>query len=50
MYRRAKALFKVSRNSLASHQFSKQLRKEGFAIDRYPTQALMRKMNLEVHH
>lgn len=48
LYRRAKALFKVSRNSLGSRELSKKLREEGFTIGRYATRTLMRKLNLTV--
>ena len=48
LYRRAKALFKASRNSLGSRELSKKLCEEGFAIGRYRTRTLMRKLNLKV--
>jgi putative transposase len=32
LYRRAKALFKASRNSLGSRELAKGLRKEGFKV------------------
>ena len=42
LYRRAKALFKASRNSLGSRELAKALRKEGFEITRYRTIKLMK--------
>ena len=48
LYRRAKTLFKASRNSLGSRELSKKLCEEGFAIGRYATRTLMRKLNLVV--
>ena len=48
LYRRAKALFAASRNSLGSRELSKKLREEGFAIGRYRTRTLMRKLGLKV--
>ena len=48
LYRRAKMLFKASRNSLGSRELSKKLREEGFQVGRYRTQTLMRKLNLKV--
>lgn len=48
LYRRAKALFKASRNSLGSRELSKKLCEEGFGIGRYATRTLMRKLNLRV--
>lgn len=48
LYRRAKALFKASRNSLGSRELSKKLREEGLVIGRYATRTLMRKLNLTV--
>ena len=48
LYRRAKALFKASRNSLGSRELSKKLREEGFVIGRYATRTLMHKLNLTV--
>ena len=47
-YRRAKALFKASRNSLGSRELSKKLCEEGFSISRYATRTLMRKLGLQV--
>ncbi|MFT6907433.1 MAG: putative transposase, partial [Oleiphilaceae bacterium] len=35
LYRRAKALFQASRNSLGSRELVKVLRKEGFKVTRY---------------
>ena len=48
MYRRAKALFTASRNSLDSRELSKKLREKGFIISRYRTQTFMRKLNLKI--
>ncbi|MGB0466913.1 MAG: IS3 family transposase [Pontibacterium sp.] len=48
LYRRAKALFKASRDSLGSGELAKKLREEGFKIGRYRTRTLMRKLNLKV--
>ncbi len=48
LYRRLKALFKESRNSLGSRSLSKKLREEGFHIGRYRTRMLMRRLNLKV--
>ena len=48
LYRRAKALFKRSRESLGYRELCKNLRKEGFKITRYKTRKLMVKLNLVV--
>ena len=48
LYRRAKALFKASRQSLGSRDLSKKLREEGFQIGRYRTRTMMRQLNLKV--
>ena len=48
LYRRAKALFESSRNSLGSRTLSKKLREEGFQIGRYRTRTIMRKLGLKV--
>jgi len=48
LYRRAKALFKASRESLVSRELAKKLREEGFKIGRHRTRTLMRKLNLKV--
>jgi len=48
LYRRAKVLFKASRNSLGSRELSKKLSEEGFNIGRYATRTLMRKLGLIV--
>lgn len=48
LYRRLKALFKESRNSLGSRELSRKLREEGFHIGRYRTRTLMRRLNLKV--
>jgi putative transposase len=47
-YRRAKALFKASRDSLGSRELSKSLCEEGFSIGHYATRTLMRKLGLQV--
>ena len=44
--RRAKALFKASRNSLGSRELAKALRKEGFNVTRYRTIKLMERLKL----
>jgi putative transposase len=46
LYRRAKALFAASRQSLGSRELMKKLREEGFMIGRYRTQTVMRKLGL----
>lgn len=48
LYRRLKALFKESRNSLGSRELSRKLREEGFYIGRYRARTLMRRLNLKV--
>ena len=48
LYRRAKALFESSRNSLGSRTLSKKLREEGFQAGRYRTRTIMRKLGLKV--
>ena len=48
LYRRIKALFKQSRDSLGSREMMKKLREEGIEIGRYKVRNLMRKMNLKV--
>ena len=48
LYRRMKALFKASRNSLGSRELMKKLREEGFVIGRYKVRKLMKKMGLKV--
>lgn len=48
LFRRAKALFKTSRNSLGSRELAKALRKEGFSITRYRTIKLMARLKLHV--
>jgi putative transposase len=49
LYRRCKALFHESRQSLGSRQMMKKLRKEGFEIGRYKTSRIMAKLNLKVY-
>ena len=48
LYRRAKILFKASRNSLGSRELAKVLRKEGFEITRYRAIKLMERLKLVV--
>ena len=48
LYRRMKALFKQSRDSLGSREMMKKLREEGFTIGRYRVRNLMKKLNLKV--
>lgn len=48
LYRRAKALFAASRQSLGSRELMNKLREEGFQVGRYRTQTLMRKLHLKV--
>ena len=48
LYRRIKALFKQSRNSLGSREMMKKLREEGFHIGRYRVRKLMDKLGLKV--
>jgi len=48
LYRRAKALFVASRQSLGSRELMKKLREEGFSIGRYRTKTVMRKLGLRV--
>jgi len=48
LYRRIKALFADSRNSLGSREMMKKLRKEGFDIGRYKVRKLMKKLGLKV--
>lgn len=48
LYRRVKALFKRSRQSLGYRELCKNLRKEGFQITFYKTRKLMAQLNLVV--
>lgn len=48
LHRRAKALFKASRESLGSRELGKKLRKEGFIITRHRVINLMRRLGLIV--
>jgi len=48
LYRRMKALFTRSRDSLGSREMMKKLREEGFQIGRYRVRNLMAKLNLNV--
>lgn len=48
LYRRAKALFQASRDSLGSRELAKKLREEGFTISRERTRHLMKKLRLVV--
>jgi len=47
MYRRTKALFKASRQSLGSREMAKKLRSEGFVITRYKAMKVMRSLRLQ---
>lgn len=48
LYRRAKALFHASRDSLGSRELAKKLREEGYTISRERTRQLMKKLGLVV--
>lgn len=48
MHRRAKELFRASRDSLGSRELGKKLREEGFNIGRQRTRRLMKKLGLVV--
>ncbi len=48
LYRRMKALFERSRDSLGSREMMKKLREEGFEIGRYRVRSSMAKLNLVV--
>ena len=48
LYRRAKVLFRASRDSLCSRELAKKLREEGINISRERTRQLMKKLNLVV--
>lgn len=48
LHRRAKVLFKASRDSLGSRELAKKLREEGFAVGRYRIRNLMKKLKLVV--
>lgn len=48
LYRRMKALFEQSRNSLGSRELMKKLREEGIQIGRYKVRNLMKKLSLKV--
>ena len=48
LYRRMKALFKCSRDSLGSREMVKKLRGEGFKVGRYRVRRVMSKLNLVV--
>jgi len=48
LYRRMKALFSASRNSLGNREMVKKLRKEGFDIGRFKVRKLMKKLGLKV--
>ncbi len=48
LYRRMKALFERSRDSLGSREMMKKLREEGFEIGRYRVRSSMAKLNLIV--
>jgi len=48
LYRRAKDLFRKSRDSLGSRELAKKLREEGFMVGRYRTRSIMKKLKLIV--
>ncbi len=48
LYRRAKAIFQQSRNSLGYRELRKRLRKEGLQVSDYGVQKLMAKLGLMV--
>jgi putative transposase len=48
LHRRAKKLFKLSRDSLGSRELAKKLREEGFKIGRYRMRSLMKQLKLTV--
>ncbi|MEW6992630.1 IS3 family transposase, partial [Colwelliaceae bacterium 6441] len=48
LYRRAKAIFTKSRNSLGYRELRKRLCREGFKVSAYGTQKLMAKLGLVV--
>jgi transposase InsO family protein len=48
LHRRAKELFRASRDSLGSRELCKKLRSEGFEIGREKTRRLMKKLRLRV--
>ncbi len=48
LYRRAKALFEQSRDSLGSREMKKKLREEGFIIGWWKTCKLMKNLKLKV--
>lgn len=48
IYRKAKQLFRESRNSLGSRELMSALRKQGFTVGRYKTRTIMRKLGLVV--
>jgi putative transposase len=47
LYRRTKALFNASRQSLGSREMAKKLRAEGFSVTRYKTMKVMAKLTLQ---
>ena len=48
LYRRAKALFKASRNSRGSRELAKKLNEEGIKVTRHRVRMLMKKLGLKV--
>jgi putative transposase len=48
LYRRAKKLFKASRDSLGSRELTKVLRREGFNLGRWKVRKLMVTLGLKV--
>ncbi len=47
LYRRTKALFEKSRQSLGNREMMKKLREEGFAVGRYRVRTIMNKLGLK---
>ncbi|HDM8244067.1 TPA: IS3 family transposase, partial [Vibrio campbellii] len=48
LYRRAKLLFKQSRQSLGNREMTKKLREEGFTVGRYRVRTVMERLGLKV--
>lgn len=48
LYRRTKALFKASRNSLGSRELAKKLNEEGILVSRYRVRTVMQQLGLKV--
>tara|TARA_R110000787_G_C13354578_1_gene439433 strand:+ start:354 stop:842 length:489 start_codon:yes stop_codon:yes gene_type:complete len=47
LYRRTKALFSASRQSLGSREMARKLRSEGFAVTRYKAMKVMARLKLQ---